>query len=122
MCTTYDRVQNDLPRTNDAVEGWHKSFNTNIGGHHVNFWKKEEDLSRVKFVHLQQGRAPANRHIVYAAVNARICNVVASYANRQPHGLYTRNCDEHHCMRMENFYSHIHILSVCLTGGYCPGG
>ena len=25
-------------------------------------------------------------------------------------------------MRMENFYSHIHILSVCLTGGYCPGG
>ena len=90
MCTTYDRVQNDLPRTNDAVEGWHKSFNTNIGGHHVNFWKflavikKEEDLSRVKFVHLQQGRAPANRHIVYFAVNARICNVVASYANRQP--------------------------------------
>ena len=79
-----------LPRTNDAVEGWHKSFNTNIGGHHVNFWKflavikKEEDLSRVTFVHLQQGRAPANRHIVYAAVNARICNVVASYANRQP--------------------------------------
>ena len=90
MCTTYDRVQNDLPRTNDAVEGWHKSFNTNIGGHHVNFleipggYQKGGRLSRVKFVHLQQGRAPANRHIVYAAVNARICNVVASYANRQP--------------------------------------
>ena len=64
----HDRVQN----------GWHNSFNTNIGAHHVNFWKfltvikKEEDLSRVKFVHLQQGCAPANPHRVYAAVNARM--------------------------------------------------
>ena len=43
-----------LPLTNNAVEGWYNFFNTNIGGHHVNFWKfmmvikKEEDLSRVK--------------------------------------------------------------------------
>ena len=46
--------------------------------------KKEEDLSKVKFVHLQQGRARANPHRVYAAVNPRIVNVVANYANRQP--------------------------------------
>ena len=90
MWDVHDRVQNDLLRTNNAVEGWHNSFNTNIGGHHVNFWKfltvikKEEDLSRVKCVHLQQGRAPANPHRVYAAVNATIGNVVANYANRQP--------------------------------------
>ena len=32
-------------------------------------YQKEEDLSRVKFVQLQHGRAPANRHRVYAAVN-----------------------------------------------------
>ena len=45
--------------------------------------KKQEDLSRVKFVHLKQDRAPANRHRIYAAVNARIGYAVASYANRQ---------------------------------------
>ena len=55
-----------------------------IFGNSCRLSKKEEYLSRVKFVHLQQGRAPANPHTVYAAVNTRIGNDVASYANRQP--------------------------------------
>ena len=55
-----------------------------IFGNFLTVIKKEEDLSRVNCVHLQQGRAPANPHRVYAAVNARIGNAVANYANRQP--------------------------------------
>ena len=103
MWGVHDRLQNDFSRTNNAVEGWHKFFKPNIGGHHVNFLKflkvikKEEDLSGVKFVHLQQGRAPANPNRVYAAVKAKIGNIVASYANRQPID-YIRGI----AMRMEN--------------------
>ena len=31
MWGVYDRVQNDLPRTNNAVGGWYNSFNTHVG-------------------------------------------------------------------------------------------
>ena len=32
----YDRVNAQLPRTNNAVEGWHNSFNGHVGSHHAN--------------------------------------------------------------------------------------
>ena len=34
-----DRVQTELPRTNNAVEGWHNRFNRHVGWHHENIWK-----------------------------------------------------------------------------------
>ena len=90
MWGVHDRVVNDLPRTNNAVEGWHNRFNRHVGCHHANIWKiidvikKEEDLSRVELVHIQQGRNIRNPNPVYTRVNARVTTVVASYANRAP--------------------------------------
>ena len=87
---------------------------------YVNFWKfltvikKEEDLSRVKFVHLQQDRAPPNPHRVHAAavnVNARIGNVVASYANRQ-HMDYIRGI-----VWEWKTFRRIFSIFVCASGG-----
>ena len=86
----YDRVLNSLPRTNNAVEGWHNRSNRHVGCHHADIWKlidvlkKEEDLSRVDLVHIQQGRNVADPNPVYIRVNARVTTVVASYANRAP--------------------------------------
>ncbi|KAK7009848.1 hypothetical protein BgiMline_001427, partial [Biomphalaria glabrata] len=34
-----DRVQDNLPRTNNSVEGWHHTFQLSIDGHHPNVYK-----------------------------------------------------------------------------------
>ena len=88
MWGVHDRVVNDLPRTNNAVEGWHNRFNRHVGCHHANIWKiidimkKEDDISRVELLHIQQGRNLGNPNPVYARVNASVTTVVGSYANR----------------------------------------
>ena len=90
MWGVYDRVLNNLPRTNNSVEGWHNRFNRHVGCHHANIWKivdvlkQEDDLSRVELLHIQQGRNVANPNPVYTRINARVTTVVASYANRAP--------------------------------------
>ena len=71
MWGVYDRVMNDLARTNNAVEGWHNRFNRHVGCHHADIWKligvlkKEDDLSRVDLVHIRQGLNVADRNPVY---------------------------------------------------------
>ena len=35
----YEQTLQGLPRSNNAVEGWHHSFQANVGGCHLNFWK-----------------------------------------------------------------------------------
>ena len=39
MWNMYARVHEELPRTNNAVEGWHRGFATNLGAYHPNFWR-----------------------------------------------------------------------------------
>ena len=88
MWGVYDHVQDDLPRTNNSVEDWHNGLNPHIGVHHADIWKiidiiqKEEDLSRVELVHIQQGRNIGNPNPVYQRVNDRIETVVGDYGNR----------------------------------------
>ena len=90
MWGVYDRVQDELPRTNNSVEGWHNRFNRHVGVHHADIWKiidviqKEEDLSRVELVHIQQGRNIGNPNPVYQRVNENIETVVGDYGNRAP--------------------------------------
>ena len=49
----YNQTLDDLPRTNNAVEGWHRSFQANVGAYHPNFWKfihilkREQNLTQV---------------------------------------------------------------------------
>ena len=51
-------------RTNNAVEGWHRGFATNLGAYHPNFWryldilKREQCLSKGKLTQLISGQGP----------------------------------------------------------------
>ena len=50
----FRRTDDELPRTNNSVEGWHRSFQCSLSACHPTFWKfldllkKEEGLIRVK--------------------------------------------------------------------------
>ena len=52
----YHRTDDELPRTNNSVEGWHRSFQGHIASCHPVFWKflnilqREESLIRVKII------------------------------------------------------------------------
>ena len=53
-----ERVLNDLPRANNAVEGFHNALQSSITSTHPNLWKlcialkKEEGLSQTKIAHI----------------------------------------------------------------------
>ena len=85
-----DQIQNNLPRTNNAVEGWHNGFNEHVGCHHANIWKlisimkNDDDVSCVSLVQILQGNPPKNPNPIYARINTRVSTVVASYPNRAP--------------------------------------
>lgn len=46
MWNCYDSVLQNLPRTNNSVEGWHHAFNTALGANHVTIWKFISFLKR----------------------------------------------------------------------------
>ena len=85
-----DRVNENLPRTNNSVEGWHSSFNRHVGCHHANIWKliavlkNDDDITGITLVKILQGNPPKNPNPVYSRLNARVVTVVNSYDNRTP--------------------------------------
>ena len=60
----YNQTLHDLPRTNNAVEGWHRSFQANVGAYHPNFWKfidilkREQNLTQVNIAQARAGHQP----------------------------------------------------------------
>ena len=85
MWNVYDRVQDDLPRTNNAVEGWHRAFQALVGSHHANFWKfigclqKEEVLTHAKLVQMENGHPNPQPRRKYKDLNNRISVIVENY-------------------------------------------
>ena len=77
-----------LPRTNNAVEGWHRGFATNLGAYHPNFWryldilKREQCLSKAKLTQLISGQGPPAPRRQYRDAGTRLLAVVSDHENR----------------------------------------
>ena len=84
----YDQTIGDLPRTNNAVEGWHRRFQANVGAYHPNFWKfidilkREQSLNHVNISQARAGHQPEPQRRRYQDSNLRIKNIVQDYHNR----------------------------------------
>ena len=78
----YDQTIGDLPRTNNAVEGWHRRFQANVGAYHPNFWKfmdilkREQSLNHVNISQARTGHQPELQRRRYQDSNRRIKNIV----------------------------------------------
>src|ERR1051325_3594150 len=72
------RVQSDLPCTNNAVEGWHRSFQSHLAGFHPNIWKfiqilqRQQALTEVSVEQFVAGDAAAAKRLKYRDLDTRI--------------------------------------------------
>ena len=82
------RTQDELPRTNNHIEGWHRRFSLNCDGLHPNIWKfieslkREESLVRAE-IHQVLGGHPVTQKKKYAQCAARVKNIVDTYPVRR---------------------------------------
>ena len=80
------RVDEDLPRTNKAVESFHSALRSSITCRHPNIWKfiaavkKEEELQQTKIIHVNRGDAPARKKI-YKSIDSQLKTLVNTYDN-----------------------------------------
>lgn len=87
--SVYNRVNLQLPRTNNALEGWHNAFSCSLGQSHANIWtfidalKKEHSMVHMAISHHQSGMLPPPRKRKYIAIDNRLNVIVADYNNRQ---------------------------------------
>ena len=81
------RVRDNLPRTNNDVEGWHNWFANSFRYHHANIWtfidglKGDSALNHMAM--MQQVASVPNppQRPLYREVNQRIQMLVAEYRN-----------------------------------------
>ena len=87
MWNQYDSVLQDVPKTNNNIEGWHRRFSSLLGGQHPTIWKfievlkKEESLTEFQINQYAAGTLPRTNK-VSTAVAKRVKNQVTQY-NRQ---------------------------------------
>ena len=85
------RTDGELPRTNNSIEGWHRSFNAQVSSYHPTLWKfldnlkREVSLTRVQILHCLGGHAlPLQRRRYVVDSSARILLIVDDYQNPEP--------------------------------------
>ena len=85
----FHQTEDELPRTNNSVEGWHRAFQCNLSACHPTFWKfvdalkKEEGIIRVKILQCLGGHLPPPTRRRYAECGERILRILDDYLNRQ---------------------------------------
>ena len=80
----FDRTQEELPRTNNSIEGWHHRFSLNCDGMHPSLWKfidalkREEGFIRAD-LHQVLGGHPVTHKKKYVDCAQRIKNIVDNH-------------------------------------------
>src|SRR6218665_1918712 len=83
-----DAVHADLPKTNNAVEGWHRGFSELLGSNHPSILKfisalqKEQSMNEMTMEQYIAGATPALGRRVYRDTAERIKTIVFDYSHR----------------------------------------
>ena len=114
----FHRTDNELPRTNNAVEGWHRGFQSHVTTYHSSFWKfidimkQEERLVQAVVLQNQGGHPPPPQRRGYVDNHARILRIVDDSANRGRIN-YLRSIAHNNLLRtLPNFFYFVCISSM----------
>lgn len=81
----YNSVLEEIPRTNNNVEGWHNALNTRAEASHLSVWKlinllkSEQNLTDVKISQIEASTESPLKRRKYRDIDAGISNIVASH-------------------------------------------
>ena len=87
LWNVYQQAVEDLPKTNDSVEGWHHGFSQLLGAYHPTIWKfinglkKEQSLNEIKIEQFLSGQPAQPAKKKYKEVTLCIEAVIADYGN-----------------------------------------
>ena len=88
MWKIHRRVMQDLPRTNNLLEGWHRQFNDSMMIAHPTIWKfikviqKDAGVQQVRIAHFVAGLPSVEQKRVYIDLNDRVKTIFIDYNNR----------------------------------------
>jgi hypothetical protein len=74
-----------LPRSNNAVEGWHHAFNNRVSIKHPSITKltkcilREQSRFKIDIERLRAGEQPKEKRKIYANLDARLKRIAMSY-------------------------------------------
>ena len=80
-----ERAANELPKTNNKVEGWHRKMVSAVNSCHPNFWhflevlKKEQTLSNVVMNQAEAGQEGEKQRLKWRNCAQRIGNLVRDF-------------------------------------------
>ncbi len=88
LLSQYDATLEGLPKTNSAIEGWHRAFSSLLSVHHPTIWKfikalrKEQGLNETKIEQYIAGRQLTIGRKSHRDTAENIKHFVKDYANR----------------------------------------
>ena len=101
MWTTFERVLEDLPKTNNSLEGWHRTLQVTLGYNHptfykfVEFLKLEQDNTGKKVLRMRAGHDDSRKKTKYQRTAKVIKTLVSEYGNRTNKLEYLQNISYH---------------------------
>ena len=85
MWSSYEGMKHDLPKTNNAIEGWHRAFLQQVSGNHPSVWKflealqREQSLTEVKTEQLLSGMTCDKRKKKYRESETCLKNLISCF-------------------------------------------
>ena len=79
-----ERILANIPRSNNAVEGYHNAVQSSVSSVHPNLWKlcgalaKEEAMAQAKIAHFRRGDS-VKRKKKYEVIDKRLKKLVEGY-------------------------------------------
>ena len=88
LWNVHAQVVEDLPCTNNSVEGWHRGFSQLLSANHSTIWKfidglkKEQSLNDLRLEQFTAGQPAAEGKKKYKDTSERIKSIVEEYGKR----------------------------------------